>query len=118
MMHGGTTQKPYTGRNRRTPDKWHVEKGIPIAVILIFVGQTFAGVWGMSALQSKVDTAVSTINELKAQAYTSSDARRDRELMDQKIKNQDGTIQEVIRRVTANETALDRLDHDRDRSRR
>jgi len=62
------------------PQRWHVGKEIPVALIFAVFLQTMGGTWWLSQLSNKIDTAVARLDEFKAERYTKEDARRDKEL--------------------------------------
>lgn len=96
---------------RRTTDRWHLGKEIPIVLVAAVLIQTAGGIWWMAQLSGKIDNAIATINELKAERYSREDARRDRELVDQKFQQELQADRELDRRISSGETRLDRLEH-------
>lgn len=54
------------------PGKWSVDKRIPLATIIslavLFVGQTFAGIWAMSNLWTRVQTIEEFVRTQQPQA--------------------------------------------------
>lgn len=92
----------WDGADRRKQEKWHVGKEVPIAVLFTLVVQTGGGIWWLAQVSSKIDYAVSTMQEFKAERYTRDDARRDRELAQQRDAEHD-------RRLAAIEASLDVL---------
>lgn len=74
-----------SGEERRVRDRrkeyWHVGKEIPLALIVVVLIQTGGGIWWASALSSKLDSALMTLAEFKAERYTRDDGRRDREFI-------------------------------------
>lgn len=78
----------WDGSDRRARDKWHVGKEIPIAVLFAVLVQTAGGIWWAASLSAKIDSAIATIAEFRAERYTKEDARRDRELILQIIEAQ------------------------------
>ena len=66
---------------RRGTDKWHVGKEIPLALIFAIVGQTAIGVWWAATQSAKLDNLTAMVDSFRASQYTTSDARRDMELM-------------------------------------
>jgi uncharacterized protein HemX len=99
-----------TPLNRRIEDKWHVGKEIPIVLIMAVLAQTAGGIWWMSQMSAKIDNAVLSISELKSERYTREDARRDRELLDQKIKAMESRDTELERRINSNDSRMDRVE--------
>jgi hypothetical protein len=71
----------WQGDERRKPVGWHVGKEIPIGFISAIVLQTMGGIWWASAISTKLDAAIATILEFKAERYTQQDAKRDRDLL-------------------------------------
>jgi uncharacterized protein HemX len=96
--------------NRRSDDKWHVGKEIPIVLIMAVLAQTAGGIWWMSQMSSKIDNAVLSIAEIKTERYTREDARRDRELIEQKIKTMETRDSELERRINSSDSRLDRVE--------
>lgn len=74
---------------RKIEDRWHVGKEIPLAVLFTLVIQTGGGVWWLAQVSSKIDYAIVTMQEFKAERYTRDDARRDRELASQRDAEHD-----------------------------
>ena len=93
---------------RRIADRWHVGKEIPIVLVAAVVLQTAGGIWWMAQLSAKIDNAIGTIAEFKGERYTRDDARRDRELMEQKLEQQRAVDREFDRRMTGMETKIER----------
>lgn len=108
LIYGGPERRQQ--EERREKQSWHVGKEIPLALILAVVVQTAGFVWKFSELSSKVDVAVATLAEFKGERYTREDARRDRELSDQKLSAHEQIEHELDRRMTTSEARLDRLD--------
>lgn len=98
------------GERRRTTDRWHLGKDIPIALIVAVLLQTAGGIWWMAQLSSKIDNAIQTIGEFRAERYTREDARRDRELMDQKLEALRAADREYDRRISLGEGRIDRIE--------
>lgn len=73
--------------SRRSTDKWHVGREIPIALMVMLLIQTGGAVWWASSMSSKLDAALQTLAEFRAERYTKDDARRDRELFMQIIES-------------------------------
>lgn len=56
---------------------WHLDKRIPVALILVLLGQGAVGVWWMSALSSRVTLLETRVPDLAASdAETSRDVRQ------------------------------------------
>jgi len=92
----------WDGADRRKQEKWHVGKEVPIAVLFTLVVQTGGGIWWLAQVSSKIDYAIATMQEFKAERYTRDDARRDRELAAQRDAEHD-------RRLAAIEASLEIL---------
>jgi hypothetical protein len=107
----------YAGVERREPQTgWHVGKEIPLVLVCAVLLQTAGGIWWMAQLSSKIDAAVANISEFKTERYTREDARRDRELADQKLQSVQAVDQGLDRRLSGAETRIDRFEsRDRDR---
>lgn len=67
--------------HRRSRDRWHVGREIPIAVLVMLAVQTGGGIWWLSGVSQKLDAVIAQVAELRAERYTKDDARRDMELM-------------------------------------
>lgn len=96
--------------NGNGSSKWHVGKEIPIVLILAVLAQTAGGIWWMAQLGAKLDSAVLSITEFKAERYTREDARRDRELLEQKFVLGTAADRELDRRISSMEQRVDRLE--------
>lgn len=83
--------------HRRSRDRWHVGREIPIAVLVMLAVQTGGGIWWAAGLSQKLDSVISQVAEIKSERYTKDDARRDMELM--RVRNAD-----LERRLTNLET--------------
>ena len=92
----------WDGADRRKQEKWHVGKEVPLAVLLTLMVQTGGGIWWLAQVSSKIDYAIATMQEFKAERYTRDDARRDRELAAQRDAEHD-------RRLAAIEASLEML---------
>ena len=67
--------------SRRSRDRWHVGREIPIAVLVMLAVQTGGGIWWAAGLSQKLDSVIAQVAEIKSERYTKDDARRDMELM-------------------------------------
>ena len=79
-------------------------------MIFAIVVQTVGVIFWVSQLSSKIDQALTTMTEFKAERYTREDARRDRELLDQKFSASILRDNELDRRLNSIESRLDRID--------
>lgn len=61
------------------PERWHVGKEIPIALIVMLILQTGGWVWWAAVQSTKLDNLTSMMSDFRASQYTSADARRDAE---------------------------------------
>ncbi len=95
---------------RRVTDRWHMGKEIPIVLVLAVLLQTAGGIWWMAQLSSKIDTAVANISEFRSERYTREDARRDRDLLDQKLQTQKLLDDVSDRRMNSLDARLERLE--------
>jgi len=100
---------------RRMADRWHVGKEIPIVLVAAVLLQTAGGIWWMAQLSAKIDNAVSSISEFKVERYTREDARRDRELMEQKLTAYSKSDADIERRINTIESRVDRVEQRADR---
>jgi hypothetical protein len=89
----------WDGDERRKDQKWHVGKEIPLTMLLAILIQTGGGIWWAASLSAKIDAAIQTITEFKAERYTKDDARRDRELFLQLVEQQRQADREHERRI-------------------
>jgi hypothetical protein len=80
-------------------ERWHIGKEIPLAVLLMLFIQTGGGIWWLAQVSAKIDYAISTMEEFKRERYTREDARRDNELMVQRIESQRARDIEHERRI-------------------
>lgn len=94
------TSEEWDGADRRKEERWHVGKEIPLAVLFTLIVQTGGGIWWLAQVSSKIDHAISTIQEFKVERYTKDDGRRDRELAQQRDAEHD-------RRLAAIEASLE-----------
>lgn len=99
-------------QERRLTDHWHIDKRIPVMLFVAVIGQTAGGIWWMSQMAAELKTAVSAITEFKNERYTREDARRDRELNEQKLELLRAALREYERRINLNEARVDRLDRE------
>lgn len=99
-----------TTPTRRASDRWHVGKEIPIVLIVGLLAQTAGGIWWMSQMAAKIDSAVSTIAEFRSERYTREDARRDRELLESKFTAGQTADRELDRRISTLESRIDRVE--------
>lgn len=88
---------------RRATDRWHVGREIPLTMLATLIVQTGAAFWWASKLEAKIDSAIVTIAEFKAERYTRDDARRDKELSLTVIESLRGRLTEIERRILAHE---------------
>ncbi len=94
---------------RRVVDRWHVGKEIPIALVMVLVGQTIGFIWSISGLYSKVDVLVVNFAEFKQERYTKEDARRDQQLVTLIVEAQRQRDNEQERRISILETLYNQL---------
>lgn len=88
---------------RRSTDRWHVGREIPLAMLVMVILQTAGGIWWLAQLSAKIDSAIATISEFRAERYTREDARRDRELLITLIDGLRAKDLELERRLLAHE---------------
>lgn len=62
------------------PDRWHVGKEIPLALIFALFLQTAGWVWWAATQSAKLDYIAGKVDKFEASQYTQTDARADREL--------------------------------------
>lgn len=98
------------GNGYRPPNRWRVAKDIPLALIIAILVQTAGGIWWMAQTTSKIDYLISAQTEFRAERYTREDARRDRELLEQKFVLGSNINHEFDRRINSVESRLDRLE--------
>jgi hypothetical protein len=98
--------------------RWHIGKEIPLILIAGMILQTIGVVIWITQLSGNVGTLITQFAEFKlerssvaATSYTREDARRDRELIDQKLQSQLPVDREFERRINGVEGRLDRLEH-------
>lgn len=89
--------------DRRARDRWHVGREIPLAMLVMVILQTAGGIWWLAQLSAKIDSAIATISEFRAERYTREDARRDRELLITLIDGLRAKDSELERRILAHE---------------
>ena len=88
----------YFGEERRSaPERWHVGKEIPLALIFTLAVQTGGGIWWAASLSSKLDNMAGQLAEVRAEKYTAHDAEKDLRLINSRID-------EVNRRLVLVET--------------
>ena len=91
---------------------WHIDKTVPLALIVVLLLQTAGGVWWASSVTSEMKTMTESFKEFKAERYTKEDGRRDREFLQltaQMAVNRDA---ELSRRLDAVEQEV--RNHTRD----
>lgn len=95
---------------KHIPLRWHFGKEVPLALVVAVVIQTiFLVVW-LSNLSSNVNNVMATLAEFKTERYTREDARRDRELMEQKMSTQSAASVDYIRRIGDLESRLQQME--------
>ncbi len=94
---------------RRVVDRWHVGKEIPIALVMVLIGQTIGFIWSISGLYSKVDVLVVNFAEFKQERYTKEDARRDQQLVTLIVEAQRQRDNEQERRISILETLYNQI---------
>lgn len=92
-----------------TASRWHVGKEVPIALILAVVLQTAGGVWWLSKMDSRLESAIAAMVEFKNERYTREDARRDKELVAVLIDQLRQVDLDSRRRIEILEIGFDRL---------
>jgi uncharacterized protein HemX len=106
--HATDARPPY-----QAPERWHIAREIPLAVLVTLVLQTGAGIWFFGQMSARLDAAIEVIRELKIERYTREDARRDRELMAQMFQSLQLRDSEIALRLEKIEAR-----HERDASER
>lgn len=84
--------------HRRSRDKWHVGREIPIAVLVMLAIQTGGGIWWLSGVSQKLDSVIAQVAEIKQERYTKEDARRDFELIRSRNADLERRITDIERR--------------------
>lgn len=67
--------------NQPKPERWHVGKEIPLALISVIVLQSFTAIWWAAQQTVKLDNLISMVSDFKRDQYTQADAKRDMEIM-------------------------------------
>lgn len=101
------------GEGNEVREHWHVGREIPIALIFVVLVQTAGGVWWASTMTGKIDSALATLSEFRAERYTKEDGRRDREFLGlvlEGLRSRDG---ELERRLSLMERQHEMLLNDR-----
>lgn len=75
-----------------------------VSLIVMIVLQTGGAIWSLSTLFNQVDDSRKSIEEMRREMYTKSDAARDRELTTQVVENVRLKQSEFERRITGLET--------------
>ena len=91
----------WDGQDRRKPERWHVGKEVPLALLLTLALQTAGGVWWAASMSAKMDYAIQRMDEFARERYTREDARRDRELLQQRDIEHDRRLTEIEAAVRA-----------------
>jgi len=78
--------------------KWHTDKGIPLAVLLMFAGQLMWAAWYSSSVASEVKVNGKAIVEIKATHITQDNAA----VFEQAIQINQALILEVRKEVRKN----------------
>jgi hypothetical protein len=98
----------WDGQTRRQTDRWHIGKEVPLAVLFMLLLQTGGGIWWLAQMSSKIDRALDTLAEFKAERFTKEDARRERELMFTLIEQIRSRDVEMERRIIHIEQSIAR----------
>ena len=61
------------------PDRWHVGKEIPLALISVLILQSFTAIWWAAQQTVKLDNLINMVMDFRQTQYTQEDARRDTE---------------------------------------
>lgn len=88
---------------------WHIGREIPITIVGFLGVQTIFLVIWLANLSSSVNTAVTSLAELKQERYTKSDALKDRELLDLKFASQTLVVSDLTRRMVDAEGKMQQL---------
>lgn len=86
--------------------KWHLIKGIPVALLIGIGIQTGGAIWWFATLSSKLDRAIEQIAEFKQDRYTKEDGRRDQQLLMQMMESLRQSDRELERRVLSCENTI------------
>jgi len=86
--------------------KWHTDKGIPLAVLLMFAGQLMWAAWYSSSVASEVKVNGVEIEEIKTTHITKTDAA----LFEQTININQALILEVRKDVRKNSESAYRIE--------
>ena len=84
------------------PERWHVGKEIPIALIFALFVQTGGWVWWAATQSAKLDTLTSMMSDFKAAQYTQNDNRRDMEVLlarDNELSRRISVLEDLSRRT-------------------
>lgn len=75
-----------------TPNKWHIDRGIRLDVVALFVLQLLAGVWYMSSLNTRVTQTETNISKLQ-------DAPARLAVLDSKLDNVSSKVNDIQDKV-------------------
>lgn len=74
------------------PERWHVGKEIPLALIVMLFLQTGGWVWWAATQSAKLDEIARAVGKFELGQYTKSDAERDRAFAEQRAREMDRRI--------------------------
>jgi uncharacterized coiled-coil protein SlyX len=87
------------------PNSWHLDKRIPIALILAVLAQTSAGVWWAATIEHRVQTAETRMTRLEVnEAKTAESAGRFDRTLATIVQSQDDmrrSLERIERRIDA-----------------
>lgn len=76
-------------------EQWHVGKEIPVAVVFALCIQTAGAVWWAAVLTTKIDELSNQVAALTLERYTKSEARRDLEIIAQRMNYQEDRLRRL-----------------------
>lgn len=83
---------PKDDEKKTDKENWHLDKKVPIAIIVMVITQTLMGVWWVS----KLDSRLALVETRTERFWTERDAVRDRLLT---LEQQSKTILETLNRI-------------------
>lgn len=97
-MHGGTPN-----------NRWHLSKDVPISILVFLLFQTIGFTVFLTNLSGKVASVADDNVAAKLTAYSKEDARHEREFLEAKFLLFTNKDEEMIRRISLLEGAVNEL---------
>ncbi len=80
-------------------EAWHLDKKVPVAIILVLVGQFLGGLWFLAKLDSKIEEQANRIAKTEAQVSIIDREARDFGTRIARIEEKTSSMLTILQRI-------------------